>query len=398
MQCANGTKYREAGQNVATEGMANVCYSCTGCPDSRTNPIGRYMTRECVYNRDRECTLCDTWCSAGQYRTAQCNTTHNRQCQACATRCPAGSHLSGETCSGNTDSDTLLANCRACLTAADCVPGTAYLSGLCAGTETVRNVCRECDKAKSCPGQYRGGCTNLSNTRCLDFTACGAGYYLADESEDRDGVCKACSTCDGVGKVRECTKYDDAVCKGSSCGASKGCQQQTSSSKSSLFCDYSLGTAYASCGVCPPGYGSDGQFCLECQRGFTCDRVGRIACRGQCGPGVQSACVTQYGIGYAVCDKACVLPSAEFRLAWRGSYVQAQTELCATYFLCTVGYYKFFGTGGSVECKPCNTSLMPTKGVLDAWVTEGLSVGDDSSCLWYACLFPALVVVFCQND
>ena len=389
VQCANGTKYREAGQNVATEGMANVCYSCTGCQDSRLYSPGSYMTRECAYNRDRGCTICTTWCDAGQFRTALCNTTHNRQCQACATRCPAGYYLSGQACTGSTDYDVVLANCRPCLGVGQCVPGTAYLSGTCAGDTAYSNTCLDCDKAKSCPGQYRGGCANLSNTRCLDYRACPTGYYLADESPDRDGTCKACSTCEGLGQLRSCTKFDDAVCGGSSCNGVVPCPTRTSSNRSAYFCDYTRGQGRASCGVCPPGYSSDGQFCQECPRGFTCDRIGGIACRGQCGAGVRSACESQYGLGYAVCDTACELPAPDTRLPWRGSYVQAQTELCATYFLCTVGYYKFFGTGGSVECQPCNASLLPTRGVLDMWVTEGLSAFDDSSCLWYA--FFALV-------
>ena len=383
VQCVNASTYRDASTNVLVEGSSNVCYTCSGCQDSKINTPGNYMTRQCAYNQDRGCTTCTTWCGAGSYRTALCNTTHNRQCTACVTRCPAGMHLSpGVTCSGSTENDAVLAACRPCLTTASCTPGTAYLSGTCSGTETSSNVCLDCDKTKSCPGQYRGGCANFSNTRCLDYAVCGTGYYLADESVDRNGACKPCSTCEGLGVVKSCTKYDDAVCGGNSCNGRVPCPTRTNTNRSAYFCDYSRGEQRASCGVCPPGYSSDGQFCLECQRGFTCDRIGGVACRGQCGAGVRSECESKYGLGYAVCDTKCELPAPDTRLPWRGSYVQAQSELCATYFLCTVGYYKVFGTGGSIECQACNASLLPTRGVLDMWVTEGLSVGDDSSCLW----------------
>ena len=119
--------------------------------------------------------------------------------------------------------------------------------------------------------------------------------------------------------------------------------------------------------------------CLECPRGYTCDRVGRVSCRGQCGAGKQSGCDVQFGLGYATCTRDCTLPSLNSRIPWRGSYEGAVGEDCATYFLCQPGFYKKYGSGGSISCEPCNPSLKPDRAV---WVTEGLSVGDDASCLW----------------
>jgi hypothetical protein len=158
-----------------------------------------------------------------------------------------------------------------------------------------------------------------------------------------------------------------------------------STNRSALFCDYSLGNERATCGICPPGYGSDGQYCLECPRGYTCDRVGEPICRGQCQPGVLSACDFAFGLGYAQCGlswQACETVYGNSRRPWRGTYTEAENGDCGAYFLCVSGSYKNFSTGGTVSCEPCRSSLLPSGGALDRFVTEGLSAEDDTSCLW----------------
>ena len=366
-------------ENAATK---NQCYACSACQLDTETTVGTFMTRECVYNMDRGCTSCSTACPVGFFMSAPCNLTHNLQCKPCASVCPAGSHLSGVTCTGNTDYDAVLAGCTECLKPSECYGGK-FLSGVCLGSERTRNTCQLCNTQKQCAvGQYRGGCFNYTDTLCLPFKTCPSGYYLSDESPDRDGECQPCSSCGDSQLItlRACTKYDDTVCKGEfSCSDRTQCPRLTKTNRSAYFCDYSQGGAMGSCAPCPPGYGSDGQYCVECQRGFTCSRVGQTLCRGQCKAGVISECDTSFGLNFARCITTCEASYPNSRLPWRGTYVGAESADCGTYFLCTAGYYKNFSTSGTVSCEPCNASLLPAHA---QYVTDGLSVEDDASCLW----------------
>ena len=360
--------------------IKNQCYACSGCQLTTAGAAGTYMTRECAYNRDRGCTSCSTACPVGRYISGPCNTTHDLQCTICATVCPAGSYRSGATCRGDTAFDALLAGCVACIKPGGC-SGQKYISGVCLGTEASSNTCQFCEANKACaPGEYRGGCFNYTNTVCQPFQTCADGNYLSDESPDRDGVCQPCSVCGALSVLRPCTRYDDTVCRGfSSCSSLTPCPRLTSTNRSAYFCDYSLGASRASCGVCPPGYASDGQYCVECQRGFTCSRVGQTVCRGQCKAGVISDCDFRFGLNFARCVTSCQASYPNSRLPWRGTFVGALAVDCGTYFLCTAGYYKNFSTGGTVSCEPCDAALLPQHA---QYVTDGLSVEDDASCLW----------------
>ena len=373
--CTDKATYRTAEQNVKNEGEANVCNACSTC--SPAGSLGTYMTQECTPTRDRVCGFCRSSCEVGQYIQQACTDTQDMQCTPCASTCPSGMYGSTEKCTGSEQTDTQLARCRTCRTS--CGEAGQYLSGTCPGNTYEDRVCLSCSKDLKCgENQYEGGCTGATDTRCLPFTTCPSNNYLADESSTRDGVCRACSACTGLSVVRPCTKWDDTVCRGSSsCGPVTPCNRLTASGGSALFCDYSLGFGQASCGVCPPGYGSDGQYCTECPRGYTCDTVGRAACRGQCGPGIRSECVSELGLNYARCEDRCTLGST--RTPWRGSFLLADDANCATYFLCTPGFYKNFSAGGTVSCDECNKLLLPAGAI---WVTDGLSVEDDASCLW----------------
>ena len=127
---------------------------------------------------------------------------------------------------------------------------------------------------------------------------------------------------------------------------------------------------------CQAGYGTDGQFCLECPEGKTCSRTGAVACDGQCEAGVRSEC---YGaIGFARCDavQKCVIPGMLGATVRRGTYVNpGEGAECATYITCNAGYFKRFLQ--RVECVPC-----VGKPALSRFVTAGLSTNDGSSCLW----------------
>ena len=370
--CGSGT-YREASQNrLAEAATSNACYACAVCLS------GTYQSRACAAARDTGCTSCSTACPVGRYIARACGSTSDIGCDLCTRNCSAGYRLTLLTCSGQSSVDEVLLACKACKVLGDC-PAGYYLDRLCAGTETVDNQCVPCNTNKACTSdQYKGGCSGLVDTTCLPFTVCPTGQYLEDESSTRDGYCMPCSTCVDTTVMRACSKYQDTVCRGKSCSAGYPCNPRlTASNRSAYFCNYDQ----SFCGVCPYGYGSDGMYCLECPRGSTCDRIGQVACRGQCGAGVTSRCETLNDLGYAVCDTACVLPSPQNRIAWRGSAVRAGSGDCATYFQCSVGYYKSFATGGSVACLPC-AERRPSQGLTDRWVTEGLSVGDPSSCLW----------------
>jgi hypothetical protein len=378
-QCG-ADKYREASQNLVSEsltGITNQCSSCTICPTKAAGVAGQYLTRACAHNLDTGCTACSSSCLKGQYKQYECNSTSDVVCQACTTVCPAGKYKSGQTCGGEAFEDEVLKACVLCRAANSCDNGY-YLDKACTGSEDDSNRCLPCDAKKVCPaGQYRGGCTGYTDTTCVPYTSCTAGQYLSDESADKDGKCMPCSACTGLTTMRACTKLDDTVCQGSTCDGTLPCPLLTPSGRSAYFCNYDT-VRDSTCGVCPPGYASNGQFCLECPRGFTCDRIGQVACRGQCGAGKQSGCDAGVGIGYATCTQDCI-PAYDTRIPWRGSHVEAGAEDCATYFLCLQGFYKRFGTGGSISCEQCRPALLPDRGV---WVTEGLSVGDDASCLW----------------
>ena len=294
--------------------------------------------------------------------------------------------MSSQQCGGSAGYDEVLAACIPCLTFANCT-GDYYLSGACTGSERVINTCLSCNKNQICPpGQYRQACSGFTDTTCQPYRTCAGGEYLSDETLDRDGVCRPCSLCGGLTLVVGCTRYDDTVCRGSSsCSDRIPCPRLMSTNRSALFCDYSLGPERATCGICPPGYGSDGQYCLECPRGYTCDRVGEPICRGQCQAGVLSACDFEFGLGYAQSGlswQACTGEYSNSRRPWRGTYTEAEDGDCGAYFLCVAGSYKNFSTGGTVSCEPCDASLLPTRGALDRFVTEGLSAEDDASCLW----------------
>lgn len=383
--CSAGMTYRDVGRNVQVEGGSNICWDCQQCVNG-----SRFETGACTITSDRVCTPCSTACSRNFFQSSPCTSTRNLQCTACRTTCFPGFYRQAVTCSGNTNFDAFLAACMPCLSPADCGVGK-YVSRTCPGSDTTPNQCVLCSAipvtGDCSPSQFTGGCVNFTDTRCQNFTRCAPGFYLAGESRNQDGVCQRCTNCTllGLRTLRNCSIYDDTVCQGGSCNRSVPCSTPVAlANRSTAFCDYSLGEAMAFCGVCPSGYWSDGQFCKECPRGDTCNRLGLVECKGQCGPGVQSYCQTgDLSSAYASCEQACPIPPAGTGGRWvrRGTHVRAETT-CETYFQCGPGFYKVFRSTGVVECESCPVSLLPSRGLLDRWQTEGLSVGDRASCLW----------------
>lgn len=384
--------FRVAAGNVVNEGQANTCGACTAC----TSGVN-YETTSCTSTRNRVCTACTRSCARGQFQSSPCNVTSNMRCTACATRCSAGFYrTAAAVCDGLSTNDTFLAGCAACRRPGDC-PAGYYISAACVGTETVSNQCLLCSAVPptgDCAAtQYRGGCFNFTNTVCVPFRTCAAGQYLAGESRVQDGVCTACTNCAGLGlaQLRACSTYDDAVCRGSSCNRSAPCVTPDALlTRGRLACDYSSGSEATSfCGMCPRGFGSNGQFCLDCPRGRTCDRLGAVECKGQCGAGVIGSCDASLLGGFVDCTSggvACSTTGSQVvvggRRVTRGPYVRAVGGDCDVYLQCVPGFYRVFRSTGVVECDACPVDLLPHRGVLDSWVTAGLSVGDRRSCLW----------------
>ena len=368
--------------NVLVEGDANLCQSCTTCMNNVN-----YQSQTCLPAVNRVCPACTTSCPVGMYQQYPCNVTNNLGCKSCVSSCPVNSYLSSTICTGDTKTDVVDLGCIPCKTPLDC-PGM-YVSFQCLGSETVENQCMVCSVVP--PGgeclysQYRAGCEGYTNTHCIPFTVCGAGMYLSGESRVQDGVCVACTSCEALGLtvLQACRTYDDAVCKLGSCNSVTPCVTPVGlEARMRLYCDYTRGEMSAYCGLCPSGYDSNGQFCLECPRGKTCNRVGGVECQGQCGAGLESVCEVEFTGGYAWCETPCVqaIVADATKLVTRGTHVRPDTGRCDTYLQCAPGYYKVVRSTGIIDCVQCFkygvfTSLM-------RWVTEGLSIGDRESCLW----------------
>ena len=251
-------------------------------------------------------------------------------------------------------------------------------------------LCAVIPTTGDCPAnQYRGGCANYTNTRCLPFSQCAARVqYLAGESRSQDGVCTGCTNCSNLGlrTLRNCSTFDDAVCQGAACNRSNPCVTPAGlANRSRLFCDYTLGESRAFCGMCPSGYDSDGQFCLECPRGSTCNRLGQVECRGQCKAGFVSVCTGgDFTWGSVGCEQTCAVSAAGTGGRWvrRGTHIRPEEGKCETYFQCGAGFFKVFRSTGVVECEACPISFLPSAGLLERYVTEGLSINDNRSCIW----------------
>lgn len=374
--CAAGTDFRVAQTDLRESVTQQKCQACTACVAGAT-----YESGACTATRDRVCTACTGQCGPGQRISSVCTVTQNTQCAACATACAAGKYLSGDKCTGTTQTDVVLDSCRACLSESECEAGKTYLNFACSGSGLSKNACSGCS-SRVCPaGQYSGGCGGLKDTQCLPYTACGAGFFLSGWGETTNGVCVRCRDCAGQGLVTKaaCSAYFDAVCGGQVCGPGQPCS-------AGGFCDYVSLPSSPSCGACPVGYGSDGYVCVECPEGKTCDRNGTVACNGQCDALVRSEC--DAALGYAMCEEglsscgnnasvSSLLPP-EVVVVWRGTYRTPQAGDCVTYFRCAVGYSRRFTPGGGVGCVPCTGKPALTT----RYVSGGLTDNDAGSCLW----------------
>jgi hypothetical protein len=379
--CAAGTYHASADNRQTEDAAENLCKACSLCTGGAL-VTSTYRISECTASQDTVCAPCSTRCAAGKYMARACTPLLDVGCDSCVTQCALDQRLSATTaCSGLRSFDEVLAACVDCLTPINCTAGTQFLTGRCLGTGTTPSVCQPCTTRSCSVDSYSGGCGGYSDNACIPYRACGVNQYLQDETSTRDGTCQPCTVCQvGLSQLTPCSRYSDTVCGGRSCRIASPCERRTSTNKSSYFCNIQS----QSCGVCPPGYDSDGLVCKECPRGSTCNQVGEVQCRGQCEAGVLSKCESQWDIGYAVCDEACALPPTDgTRVVSRGSHTRSTG--CATYFQCRAGLFKRFNTGGTMECVEC---ARPENFAMDGVTynaiarTAGLTDGDLQTCLW----------------
>jgi TNFR/NGFR cysteine-rich region len=371
--CTSGTTYHAASDNAVYQNQSNTCLNCT-----KLCANGTFMTTPCITTRNRVCPVCSAKCPTGYYVATECSQTSDLTCKACVTKCSVNQYLSATKCTGNERSDVVNSSCIACRLPGEC-PQNFYLNKICPGNESLPNVCEKCDYSTDCPvGTYSAGCSGLTKRYCANQTKCSTGQYLSGYTRLNDGICKTCTNCTSLNQttVKECTMYADALCGNSLCNASNLCN---SSIDKPSYCDYHGQTPV--CGYCPEGYQSDGQFCMECPRGFTCGRRGDVMCKAQCSAGILSNC--DQGLGYATCSNPC--PGLPFQVPnatiVRGTNIRSGECQPYPYFECNAGFYKFFTTNGVVSCQPCG-SLDFNRPLYSVWATPGLSPNDDRSCVW----------------
>ena len=137
--------------------------------------------------------------------------------------------------------------------------------------------------------QYAAGCSGYQDRYCQNYPPCNASYDRADSSLTSSGTCTPCTNCSklagGFSVKRACGVYTDTECGSTPCNLTNPCNNTPDAIR---YCDFTLvdtpayqGTT-GSCGLCPPGYSSNGLVCIQCPTGETCDDVGIPRCRGQC--------------------------------------------------------------------------------------------------------------------
>lgn len=147
-----------------------------------------------------------------------------------------------------------------------------------------------------------------------------------------------------------------------------------------LYCDYGAyglasvnSTTSGICSLCPDGYSSDGMFCHECPRQYTCNRMGGVECTGASPAGVEPGCLGAYKVDLGACPYA---PDVT-KTVTRGPHLRSNGT-CAPYFQCVPGYFKRHYMTGTVYCEPCSNTPPQNS----TWFTGGLSVNDPTSCLY----------------
>jgi len=328
-------------------------------------------------------------CAIGKYIASAPNATKNITCAACKTNCSNKEYMHGS-CGGLATADEV-----ACLPCAACYPGY-YHSPPCDGTRQDESECKVCTVGGCGDGFYRAACGGGLDGVCLPCPACPKGQYNKGCGGGSAGSCTNCSSC-GVGwtQYRNCSALQDTGCKGGVCNTTTSC--------GALFCNYPVmntpscdwvwvkggasinflcvtSQTTGTCQECPPGWTASGAYCVECARGFSCDRAGAVMCEGACAAGRYPTC--DDSTGRSTCSPCYLnqtLLDAGHRRLTRGG-VLAAPELCAAYFECDVGYYLTSSANQtSVTCEKC-AFPEPDQAGFEVF-SHGLTFGDKYSCM-----------------
>ncbi|EGD78970.1 hypothetical protein PTSG_11807 [Salpingoeca rosetta] len=160
--CSEG--YYVSGTCTATS--TPTCILCTS-----TCAEGFFLQGECAGSSNPHCEACDT-CDIGKYETRACTLNSDRQCSACTTpdACAQGEYLDGEC------TPTSNPRCKPCTTTSQC-GADQFLAGECAA-DAPNPTCTTCT---TCAGdEYEAApCTETSDRQCAKCTdACPNGHFL----------------------------------------------------------------------------------------------------------------------------------------------------------------------------------------------------------------------------
>ncbi len=340
----------------STQSPASQCTKCKSCQ----LPVGReYESSPCKATQNRVSTQCGITCAPGQFIGSF--DVHEFTCLPCKKQCNAGLIYRLSDVGYNYHwccARKLPAMQNPILNYSN----GYYLSGPYFGNETRSKEYLICSTdvtkaaglisimadalATGIPAVMISPRVLMANTGilfdlnvyyCTGIITCPSRY---GKTSTNIGTCKKCTNCSlvGLNVSRVCSSFEDSLCQGVICGSNMPCNN-TMDTK--FYCDFT--SLSPSCGVYPKDYDSDGQFCLECPEGQTCDRQGQFACKGQCPAFLESRCACKLvfsskhdtltwtnpcrcddQLGYAQCSSCITLnnPGQDngSRVVTRGSY------------------------------------------------------------------------------
>ncbi len=335
-------------------------------------------------------------CPQGEYIYGNCNiaATKENVCKHCREKCDPGSYISGQPCSGLSNSDTT--TCERCKSA--CPPGF-YMQGNCTGTSFTDTVmCIPCKSTCGLAGWYLSGSCPGTNTTdsitCLQCkTTCAYGQYLSGQtctgSSFSDTVtCTNCKTACDAGK------YLSGYCPGYNRTDTVECAPCRKSCPASSYLSHECtGLSYydASCIQCRTCYpGTYMQANSNCTGKNFSDSVTCAYCKQQCLPGEYLAgyCYGNSNYDTVSCIK-CTQSCPQGYYMWQGCSGMGRADdvrctRCGA-AQCAPGYYIANGCNGSsfsdqAVCSPC-LSTCPRGYYMQGGNCSGSSFTDTTACV-----------------